>query len=148
MRVRFDWRLIVFSAVFLALVNPACSDPNAFQPIATGAQPWTPPAGFAPMSQCSVGYYIAIDSCPGCADVSYALCNGDKFNQCICGTAYTPGTICPNQIHCPDNDWPPQGWFEFTDYMGPGWYVFDHMNAGTGSSSGTSSGSAPEAGTD
>jgi hypothetical protein len=134
MRTRFKVRFIVAAAALLVAASSACTDPNAFQPIATGAQPWQPPCDFQPDSQCTVGYYIAIDSCPGCTGISYALCNGDAFDQCVCGGPYTPGATCPNQISCSDDDFPPQGWLEFTDYTGACWAGNQFMDAGTGSS--------------
>lgn len=140
MRIRLKVQFIVAAAALLAAAGAACSDPNAFQPITYGAKPWQPPAGWAPALQCAVGYYVAIDSCPGCTGPSvggsagplaYALCSGVDFNQCVCGSAFTPGATCPNQFHCAPDDFPPQNWYEFTDYTGPGWAGNDIMvNAG------------------
>jgi hypothetical protein len=127
MRVRLKLRFIVAFAALVAAASAACSDPNAFQPIAYGAKPWTPPTGWAPGMQCAVGYFITIDSCPGCTGLSYALCTGVDFNQCTCGSSFTPGAYCPNQFFCAPNDFPPQGWQEFTDYIGPGWAGNDIM---------------------
>jgi hypothetical protein len=135
MRVRLKVRFIVASAALLAVTGPACSDPNAFQPITNGAKPWQPPAGWAPELQCAVGYYVAIDTCPGCTGISYALCTGVDFNQCVCGSPFTPGATCPNQFHCAPNDFPPQNWYEFTDYTGPGWAGLD-IDAGSGAGAG------------
>ena len=122
MRFRMKVRFIVASAAFLALAHPACTgDPNAFQPIAYGAKPWQPPSGWNPQPPCSTGYYVAIDSCPGCSGISYALCNGDTFTQCVCGGPFTPGATCPQTFACSADDFPPQNWSEFTDYAGIGW---------------------------
>lgn len=110
----------------------ACSQ-NSFQPIAYGAKPWQPPPGWNPEQMqagqpCVVGYYIAIDSCEGCTGISYALCTGQRFSQCACGTSYTPGTTpgstCPQTLVCSADDLPPPGWLEFTDYTGPGYYGY------------------------
>ena len=97
------------------------NDPNAFQPIAYGARPWQPPPGWDPEPACSTGYFVAIDSCPGCSEISYALCVGNVFDQCVCGGPSWPGAICPQQLPCSENDFPPRNWLEFTDYAGPGW---------------------------
>src|SRR5579862_2153823 len=110
MRARLKLRYMVASAALLVATVLACGDPNAFQPIAYGAKPWQPPAGWAPETQCAVGYFVAIDTCPGCTGISYALCTGVDFNQCACGSPFTPGAICPNQFHCAPNDFPPQNW--------------------------------------
>ena len=131
MRVRLKVRFIVASAALLALAHPACSDNDAFQPITNGAQPWNPPPNWAPELQCATGYYVAIHTCPGCTGISYALCTGLAFDQCVCGGPPTPGATCPNQLHCSANDFPPQNWLEFTDYTGPGWAGLD-MDADAG----------------
>jgi hypothetical protein len=131
MRVRLKVRFMVASAALLAAASAACGDPNAFQPITAGAKPWTPPAGWAPDEQCAVGYYVTIETCPGCTEpLSYALCTGVDFNQCVCGSPFTPGAICPNEFHCPPNDFPPQNWQEFTPYTGPGYAGNDPNFAG------------------
>ncbi len=127
MQGRLKVRFIVAWAALLAAASAACSDPNAFQPITYGAKPWTPPADWAPEEQCAVGYFVAIDTCLGCTGISYALCTGVDFNQCTCGSPFTPGAMCPNQFHCAPNDFPPQNWQEFTDYTGPGWAGLDIM---------------------
>jgi hypothetical protein len=132
MRVRWKVLFLVASVAFLAAAIPACGDPNAFQPITKGAKPWTPPAGWAPQLQCAVGYFVTIDTCPGCTGISYALCTGDSFNQCTCGQPFTPGAQCPAQFHCSPDDFPPQGWQEFTDYTGPGWAGLDQDAGGGG----------------
>jgi uncharacterized membrane protein YgcG len=141
MRVRSKVGLILASVAFLAATVSACGDQNAFQPIAYGAKPWTPPADWAPQTQCAAGYYVTIKTCPGCTGLSYALCTGVDFNQCTCGSPFTPGAYCPNQFHCAADDFPPQGWQEFTDYSGPGWAGYNSGGGGSGSSSGGGSGS-------
>jgi len=132
MQVRMKKRFVVASLAFLAAAVQACQDPNAFQPITYGAKPWQPPACWAPTWQCATGYYVAVDSCPGCTGVSYALCSGDAFDQCVCGGPFTPGATCPAQIHCAVNDFPPQNWIDFGSVganPGCGWYVVDVLNA-------------------
>jgi hypothetical protein len=124
-------------AVLVALAataNLRCSsDQNAFQPIAYGAKPWTPPPGWDPEPPCAVGYYIAIDTCSGCTGLSYALCVGDTFSQCVCGGPPTPGATCPQMFVCDVNDFPPQNWVEFTMYAGPGWAgLTNRADAGSG----------------
>lgn len=114
--------LAVWAAVSLAAAGAGCvNDPNAFQPIAYGARPWQPPPGWDPEPACSTGYFVAIDSCPGCSEISYALCVGNVFDQCVCGGPSWPGAICPQGLPCSENDFPPRNWLEFTDYAGPGW---------------------------
>jgi hypothetical protein len=142
MRVPFRVGFIVATAAFLTAISQGCGDPNAFQPITYGAKPWQPPTGWAPGLQCAVGYYVTIDTCPGCTCLSYALCTGVDFNQCVCGSPFTPGATCPNQFHCAADDFPPQNWLEFTDYTGPGWAGLDKLacepitGSGTGSDGG------------
>lgn len=114
--------VVCFLAAFAALIGSSCSEnPNAFQPITEGAKPWSPPAGWDPEPACVTGYFIAINSCPGCADISYALCVGDTFTQCVCGGPFWPGALCPQTFACSADDFPPANWMEFTDYAGPGW---------------------------
>ena len=127
MRARTKVRFLVATAALLgAAALEACSgDANSFQPITYGAKPWQPPPGWDPQPPCSTGYFVAIDTCPGCTGISYALCTGVDFNQCACGSPFTPGAICPNQFHCAPNDFPPQNWQEFTDYTCPGWAGLD-----------------------
>ena len=135
MRVRMKGRFIFAAATFLAAAThlAACSgSPNAFQPIAYGAKPWQPPPGWDPEPPCSTGYYVAIDSCPGCTGISYALCVGDNFSQCVCGGPFTPGATCPQTLACSVDDFPPQNWTEFTDYAGPGWAGLKSGAAGAG----------------
>ncbi len=121
-RVKGPCRFVLGVAAFLgAAAGPACSDSNAFQPVAYGAKPWAPPPGWDPEPPCSTGYYVAIDSCEGCTGISYALCVGDSFTQCVCGTTFSLGAMCPQTLPCSTDDFPPQNWTEFTDYAGPGW---------------------------
>jgi len=134
MQLQQKMRFIVASVAFFAAVIPACEDPNQFQPITDGAKPWTPPACFhgAPNQNCAVGYYVAIDSCPDCTGVSYALCTGYTFDQCVCGQPYTPGAQCPLQIHCGENEFPPQNWLDYGTAGGQescGWYIIDKPTA-------------------
>jgi len=125
MRARTKVRFLVAVAVAALLGGAAlvaCSgDANSFQPITYGAKPWQPPAGWDPEPPCPVGYYVAINSCTGCTGISYALCVGDNFSQCVCGGPFTPGATCPQTFACSTDDFPPQNWAEFTDYAGPGW---------------------------
>jgi hypothetical protein len=127
MRARMSLYFVVACAVCLAVTAGACVDNNAFQPITTGAKPWTGPAGFGSTAQftCAPGYYVAIDSCPGCTGISYALCTGQTFDQCVCGGPPWPGGYCPNQLPCAPDNFPPIGWLEYTDYIGPGWAGLD-----------------------
>ena len=114
--------LAVWAAVSLTAAGAGCvNDPNAFQPIAYGARPWQPPPGWDPEPACPTGYFVAIDSCAGCSDISYALCVGNVFDQCVCGGPSWPGAMCPQGLACSENDFPPRNWLEFTDYAGPGW---------------------------
>jgi hypothetical protein len=123
MRLYTNMRVILTAlGVVAAMANLGCSsDPNAFQPITFGAKPWTPPPGWDPEPPCAVGYFVAIDSCSGCTGISYALCVGDRFSQCVCGGPATPATTCPQMLACDANDFPPINWTEFTLYAGPGW---------------------------
>jgi hypothetical protein len=134
MRVRLKVRFIVAGFVFLAATAPlACSgNPDAFQPATYGAKPWQPPAGWNPEPPCDTGYFVAINTCAGCAGLSYALCVGDTFSQCTCGGPFTPGAMCPQGLVCSLNDFPPQNWMEFTDYAGPGWAGLTSGTAGAG----------------
>lgn len=122
---------VLLSALLVLLLplglGPACSGggPDAFQPVAYGARPWSPPPGWDPEPPCGTGYYVAIDSCPGCNGISYALCTGTTFTQCTCGGPFTPGATCPQTLVCAMDDFPPQNWTEFTDYAGPGWIGLD-----------------------
>lgn len=123
-------------AIGAALIGTGCGQgPNAFQPVAYGARPWTPPPDWDPEPPCGTGYYIAIDSCPGCSGISYALCTGTSFTQCTCGGPFTPGATCPQTFVCGTDDFPPQNWMEFTDYAGPGWAGLQ-ANPGAGSDGG------------
>jgi hypothetical protein len=124
MRVRMKVRFLVTATMFIAAsTHLACSswNPDAFQPATYGAKPWDPPPGWNPQPACSTGYYVAIETCSGCTEISYALCVGDKFTQCVCGRPFTPGAMCPQTFACSLNDFPPQGWMEFIAYAGPGW---------------------------
>jgi hypothetical protein len=125
-------------ALLLAIgLGPGCSagGPDAFQPIAYGARPWSPPPGWDPEPPCSTGYYVAIDSCAGCGGISYALCTGVSFTQCTCGGPFRPGATCPQTFVCSTDDFPPQNWMEFTDYAGPGWAGLD-LHGGTADAGG------------
>ena len=65
--------------------------------------------------------------------ISYALCVGDTFSQCVCGGPPTPGATCPQMFVCDVNDFPPQNWVEFTMYAGPGWAgLTNRADAGSG----------------
>ena len=122
----------VTAAFASMIVFSACSESaDSFQPIAYGAKPWDPPQGWNPQPPCPVGYYVAIDTCPGCSEISYALCVGQRFSQCVCGGPFTPGAMCPQTFVCSPNDFPPQGWMEFIDYAGPGWAGLNHKDAGS-----------------
>ena len=127
------WRAIL-GVIALAAISttPACSNPNASQPLTYGAKPWTPPPGWDPQPGpggqpgCPAGYYIAIRSCEGCKDISYALCDAAAFTQCVCGGPMwkyptSSGSLCPQGLSCNDDDFPPLNWLEFADYTGPGW---------------------------
>jgi hypothetical protein len=113
--------------VAIAVLSAAAADlscyelPRDFQPITYGAKPWTPPSGWDPEPPCATGYYVAIDSCPGCTGISYALCTGVTFSQCACGGPFWPGAECPKSLVCCTNDFPPVNWLELTKYSGPGW---------------------------
>jgi hypothetical protein len=135
MRVRVKVRFVVAALAFVAAAaHLGCSDEaNSFQPVAYGAKPWLPPPGWDPEPPCPTGYYVAIDSCTGCTGLSYALCDGDTFSQCVCGGPFTPGAACPQTFACSANDFPPQNWAEFTDYAGPGWAG---LKAGSGAAAG------------
>jgi hypothetical protein len=110
------------AALIVATTVQSCYElPQDFQPIAYGAKPWTPPAGWDPEPPCATGYYVAIDSCPGCTGISYALCAGVTFNQCTCGGPFWPGVECPKSLVCCPNDFPPLNWLELVKYSGPGW---------------------------
>jgi hypothetical protein len=124
MQIRSTYRffLAVVAGLLLATLAVACSQSSTtFQPVTFGARPWSPPSGWDPEPPCGVGYYVAITTCAGCTNVSYALCDGDKFSQCTCGGRFWPGAICPQGFVCGPDDFPPWGWQEFTDYAGPGW---------------------------
>ena len=132
MRVGMKVRFFVASlALIAATAGLGCSsNQDAFQPIAYNAKPWQPPPGWNPQPPCPVGYYVAIDSCQGCSGLSYALCVGDRFTQCVCGGPFTPGTMCPQTFACGTDDFPPQNWLEFIDYAGPGWAGLSHPRDG------------------
>jgi hypothetical protein len=132
-RMKAGASFIVGAAAFIAAVaSLACSDASrSFQPVTYGAKPWSPPPGWDPEPACVVGYFIAIDTCPGCTGISYALCEGDRFTQCVCGGSFWPGALCPQTFACSSDDFPPPYWLEFTDYAGPGWAGLDsHPDAG------------------
>ena len=125
MRVQMNVRssFILGVAAFVATAaGLACYEkPNSFQPVTYGAQPWNPPPDWDPEPACAVGYYVAIDTCPGCTGISYALCTGVTFTQCACGGPFWPGAECPKSLGCSPDDFPPFNWLEFTWYSGPGW---------------------------
>jgi hypothetical protein len=122
MNVRSSF-IVGVAAFIAAAASLSCYErAQSFQPVAYGAQPWNPPLGWDPEPPCVVGYYVAIDTCSGCSTpISYALCDGISFSQCVCGGPFWPGAICPQTFACSTNDFPPFGWIEFTDYAGPGW---------------------------
>ena len=134
--------VITLGGTFLALAaSPGCSQTGPFQPVAFNAKPWQPPAGWDPQPTCGVGYYIAIDSCTGCTGISYALCDGIAFTQCVCGGPPWPGATCPQTFVCARTDFPPENWMEFTDYAGPGWAgLASHADAGAPENTGTAGG--------
>jgi len=118
-------RIVAIAAFLAAAAGLSCYEPpQDFQPVTTGAKPWTPPDDWSPDNNkapfCATGYYIAIDSCPGCTGVSYALCTGVTFTQCVCGGPFWPGVQCAKSVVCCPNDFPPFNWLEFTTYAGPG----------------------------
>ena len=129
MRVQMNLRssIIVGVVAFMATATGlSCYEsPRSFQPIADGAKPWTPPNDpnnpWNPQPACATGYFVAIDSCPGCTGISYALCVGITFTQCVCGGPFWPGAECPKSLVCCDNEFPPYNWLELTKYAGPGW---------------------------
>jgi hypothetical protein len=147
MRARTLLRCAVTAAgLFLALAaSPGCSQTGPFQPVAFDAKPWQPPAGWDPEPTCGVGYYIAITSCAGCTGISYALCDGIAFDQCVCGGAPWPGATCPQTFVCSRTDFPPENWMEFTDYAGPGWAGLQ-SHADAGASSGGAGTGVPDGG--
>ena len=116
-------RTVAIAALVAAVAGPSCNvpRPDDFQPAAYGAKPWEPPAGWDPEPPCSTGYYVAIDTCPGCTGISYALCTGVTFTQCVCGGPFWPGVECPKSLVCCPNDFPPLNWLEHIKYAGPGW---------------------------
>jgi hypothetical protein len=138
MRVQMNLRFSItvgVAALMAAATGLSCYEsPQSFQPITTGAKPWNPqdipnydpnnpwnPQPTAGGEGPTTGYYVAIDSCPGCTGVSYALCTGVTFTQCVCGGPFWPGVQCPKSLVCCPNDFPPYNWLEFTGYAGPGW---------------------------
>jgi hypothetical protein len=103
------------AALMATAAGLACSeDSGSFQPVAYGAQPWDPPSTWNE-PPCVVGYYIAIQTCKGCTGISYALCDGISFSQCVCGGPFWPGAMCPTNTVCSDNDFPPINWLQFPD---------------------------------
>ena len=154
MRVQMNVRypFIVVVAVFMAVATGlSCYEsPQSFQPITTGAKPWTPPNDpnnpWDPEPPCVTGYYVAIDSCPGCTGVSFALCTGSTFTQCVCGGPFWPGVQCAKSVVCCPNDFPPYNWLELKTYAGPGWAGLNPgLNASTAAGC---SGHAADAGVD
>ena len=115
-------RIVAIAAVLAAVAGLSCYErPQDFQPATYGAQPWDPPAGWDPEPPCATGYFVAIDTCPGCTGISYALCTGVTFSQCVCGGPFWPGVECPKSLVCCPNDFPPINWLELVKYSGPGW---------------------------
>jgi hypothetical protein len=116
-------RMVAIAAVLVAAAAaPSCYErPQDFQPVADGAKPWNPPDGWDPEPPCVTGYYVAIDNCAGCSGISYALCTGVTFTQCVCGGPFWPGVECPKSLVCCPDDFPPDNWLELTKYSGPGW---------------------------
>lgn len=109
-------------ALMAVIAGPSCGGrPDDFQPITYGARPWDPPPGWDPEPPCATGYFVAIDTCPGCAGISYALCTGVTFTQCVCGGPFWPGVECPKSLVCCADDFPPINWLELVKYSGPGW---------------------------
>jgi hypothetical protein len=133
MRVQMNLRsstVVGVAALMAAATGLSCYEsPQSFQPITTGAKPWTPQDipnydpnnPWNPEPSCTTGYYVAIDSCPGCTGISYALCTGATFTQCVCGGPFWPGVQCPKSLVCCPNDFPPYNWQELKGYSGPGW---------------------------
>jgi hypothetical protein len=126
--------------------------PGSFQPITYGAKPWNPQKDIPnydpnnpwdPEPPCVTGYYVAIDSCPCCTGISYALCTGVTFTQCVCGGPFWPGVQCPKSLVCCPNDFPPYNWLEHIKYSGPGW-----AGLSPGADTRTCSGSPAYAGAD
>jgi hypothetical protein len=125
--------VVALAACIAATASLTCANNEAFQPLTYGAKPWTPPAKWDPEPNsgggqpgCPVGYYIAIRTCDGCSKISYALCDGAAFTQCVCGGPFWqypsgPGATCPQNLSCDPDDFPPTNWLEFVDYTGPGW---------------------------
>jgi hypothetical protein len=132
MQVRTKARRRLFAGVAVlsgAAAVFACSNETGFQPLASGAKQWDPPAGWDPFD-CATGNYVAITSCPGCTGISYALCDGNRFTQCVCGGPVWPGATCPQALDCSSVDFPPPNWTEYTDYTGPGWAGLDVDSGG------------------
>jgi hypothetical protein len=133
MQVQMNLRSLItvgVAALMAASTGLSCYEsPQSFQPITTGAKPWNPydvpnydpNSPWNPQPTCTTGYYVAIDSCPGCTGVSYALCTGVTFTQCVCGGPFWPGVQCPKSLVCCPNDFPPYNWLELIKYAGPGW---------------------------
>ena len=133
MQVQMNLRSLItvgVAALMAASTGLSCYEsPQSFQPITTGAKPWNPQDipnydpnnPWNPQPTCTTGYYVAIDSCPGCTGISYALCTGITFTQCVCGGPLWPGAQCPKSLICCPNDFPPYNWLELTAYSGPGW---------------------------
>jgi hypothetical protein len=114
--------IVGVAAFLVTAIGLGCYErPQSFQPVANGAQPWDPPAGWDPEPPGATGYYVAIDTCNGCTGISYALCAGVTFTQCVCGGPFWPGAECPKSLVCCLNDFPPFNWLEYLKYSGPGW---------------------------
>jgi hypothetical protein len=114
--------IVAIAALLAATAGLSCYErPQDFQPATYGAKPWNPPPGWDPEPAGATGYYVAIDSCPGCTGISYALCTGVTFDQCVCGGPFWPGVECPKSLVCCPNDFPPLNWLELVKYAGPGW---------------------------
>lgn len=114
--------VVAVTSLIAIIAIPSCYEPaQDFQPITYGAKAWRPPDGWDPEPPCATGYFVAIDSCPGCTGISYALCTGVTFEQCTCGGPFWPGVECPKSLTCCANDFPPFNWLELVKYSGPGW---------------------------
>jgi hypothetical protein len=132
MNVRSSFTVGIAALIAVCVAEGCYEAPKSFQPIADGAKPWDPPAGWNPEPSCATGYYTAIDSCPGCTGISYALCTGVTYTQCVCGGPFWPGAECPKSLICCPNDFPPFNWLENTTYAGIGWAGLNPDWKGTG----------------
>jgi len=92
--------VILGVAALLATVSGlSCYErPDSFQPITYGAKPWNPPAGWDPEPACATGYYVAINTCEGCKDISYALCTGTIFTSACAEVLFGPARRARNSL--------------------------------------------------